>query len=99
MTYLHIYGKASCWNVSLLIQLWHYVMTERDQGRVLDESVIRSDSSDNESSEEDSVSAQVASVMNNLIFLNNIAFYFFYVIATWCTIGSVQIGKSEFLCL
>ena len=39
--------------------------------------MIRSDSSDNESSEEDCGVAQVASVMNNLIFLNSIAFYFF----------------------
>ena len=40
--------------------------------------MIRSDSSDNESSE-DSVgtSGFTTSVMNNLIFLNNIAFYFF----------------------
>ena len=46
-------------------------MRERDQGRVLDESVIRSDSSDNESSGEDSVgtSGFTASVINNLIFL------------------------------
>ena len=60
-------------------------MRERDQERaldvlflrlwrVLDESVIRSDSSDNEKNEEDL--AQVASVMNNLIFFNNIAFHF-----------------------
>ena len=34
--------------------------------------MIRSDSSDNKNSEEDL--AHVASVMNNLIFLNNIAF-------------------------
>ena len=40
--------------------------------------MIRSDSSDNKSSEEDSVgtSGFTTSVMNNLIFLNNIAFYF-----------------------
>ena len=43
---------------------------------------MHSDSSDNESSEEDSVgtSGFTASVMNNFIFLNNnyyIAFYFF----------------------
>ena len=40
--------------------------------------MIPSDSSDNDSSEEDSVgtSGFTASVMNNLIFLNNIAFYF-----------------------
>ena len=45
--------------------------------------MIRSDSSDNESNEEDSVgtSGFTASVMDNLIFLNNIAFCFFYVIA------------------
>ena len=42
---------------------------------------------------------QVASVINNLIFSNNIACYFLYVIATQCTIGSEQISKSEFLCL
>ena len=52
--------------------------------------MIRSDSSDNESSEEDSVgtSGFTASVMNNFIFLNNnIAFYFFmcnsYIVHNW----------------
>ena len=52
--------------------------------------MIRSDSSDNESSEEDSVgtSGFTASVMNNFIFLNNnIAFYFFmcnsYIFHNW----------------
>ena len=61
--------------------------------------MIRSDSNDNEGSEEDSVdtSAFTASVMNNLIYLNNNSILFFSVIATQCTIGSVQIRKSELL--
>ena len=47
---MHICDKTLRWNVSLLIQLSHF-MRERDRGRVLDESVISFDSSDNESSE------------------------------------------------
>ena len=43
--------------------------------------MIRSDSSDNESSEEDCWHKCMALVMNKLIFLNNIVFYFFNVIA------------------
>ena len=38
--------------------------------------MIHSDSSDNEAVKK-TLLAQVASVMNNLIFFNNIAFYFF----------------------
>ena len=46
--------------------------------------MICSDSSDNESSEEDSVGTNgfTASVMNNLIFLNNSSVLLYYVIAT-----------------